>query len=165
MTELEKVQLGHSEFTQLSSEILGEGHRLRFTAHGSSMAPFVRDGDVLTVLPVEGVKLKLGNIVFYRSGGASLIAHRIVGIEHNGENTLLRLRGDSSPGSEELVSQENILGLIASLERPEGERVQINQGNWARLGSLWVHLFPLPLIAYRMVKKIRSLFSRGVSPN
>lgn len=156
---LEKVKLDHSEFTRLSSEILGEGHRLRFTAHGSSMAPFVRDGDVLTVLPVDDALLKLGEIVFYRSAGDSLIAHRIVGLELDGKVPMLRVRGDSSPGTEEFVSKDNILGLIESVERSEGDHVQINQGNWARLGLLWVHLYPLPLIAYRMAKKIRSLFS------
>lgn len=153
---MEKVRLEHPEFTQLSSEILEEGNRLRFTAHGSSMAPFIHDGDILTVEPVDHPKLRVGKIVFYRTEGDSVIAHRIIGIRREDEKANLRVRGDSSPGSEDAIVVDQILGQIEVVERGD-KQIRISEGAWGFLGSVWVYLFPLPYITYRIALKIRSV--------
>jgi hypothetical protein len=162
--DMEKVSLEHPEFTQLSTEILGEGHRLRFTAHGSSMAPFIRGGDVLTVEPVESSQLRVGDIVFYRTEGDSLIAHRIIGIEKNNAKLKLRVRGDSSPGSEDAIAGDQILGRIEIVERG-GKEIRINDGGWGSLGSIWVTLYPLPFITYSVLRKIGTILSPQVDEN
>jgi hypothetical protein len=159
-----KVKLNHSEFTQLSSEILDEGKILRFTAHGSSMAPFIRDGDILTVEPVDHTLLRVGKIVFYRTEGDSLIAHRIVGIQEDSEGILLKVRGDVSPGSEDVITLDKILGLIVSVAR-RGKEIRMSEGTWQSLGSLWVYLYPFPFIAYRIIRKIRTIFSPQAAEN
>jgi hypothetical protein len=156
---MEKLNINHPEFAQLSSEILEMGNALRFIAHGSSMAPFIRDGDVLTVEPADPTMLRVGQIVFYRSSGETMVAHRVVRIKAKGETVLLTIRGDASPGSEDVIPSDMVLGHIVNINRM-GEKVRINDGMWRRLGLAWIILHPLPLIAYRVLRKIRSPFSQ-----
>ncbi|MHA2427778.1 MAG: S24/S26 family peptidase [Candidatus Hermodarchaeia archaeon] len=148
---MEKLSLNHPEFAQLSSEILEKGNALRFTAHGSSMAPFIRDGDVLTVEPATISELRMGDIVLYRTEGDSVVAHRIVGIL----GSSLKVRGDASPGSESFIAPDQVLGVIIIVERT-GDQIKINEGLWRVLGLLWIFTYPLPLLAFRLIRKIRT---------
>lgn len=147
---MKKLNLDHPEFAKLTTDILEGGNALRFAAHGVSMEPFILDGDILTIEPIKTNVLRVGDIVFYRAEGDSLVAHRIVGKL----GSSLKVRGDSSPGSEGIITLDKVLGVIASVER-EGYQTNIKSGLWRGLGYLWILAYPLPLLAYRLIRKIR----------
>ena len=69
-----------ADFLPLAAEILAEGRALRFKARGGSMYPFVRDGDVVHVKPVEGSAVGVGDVVLCRYGENRLVAHRVIGV-------------------------------------------------------------------------------------
>ena len=58
--------ISFEEFEAISTTVLTGGMKLRFRANGSSMRPFIRDGDVLTVENVEVRELTPGEIILVR---------------------------------------------------------------------------------------------------
>jgi hypothetical protein len=149
-----EVNLNHTEFADLSSEILGRGSALRFRAHGSSMLPFIRAGDILTIEPVPVTALKVGDVVFYRAAGDGLIAHRLVGREmHNGQMILL-MRGDATTSPAERIQPEQILGRAASLQRGR-KTIPQDRGLWRRAALLWLRLSPLRFFLLRLAHAVK----------
>ncbi|MDA2923324.1 hypothetical protein MYX65_01495 [Acidobacteria bacterium AH-259-L09] len=61
----------------LTAELLSRGTSVRFRPSGRSMYPSIREGEVITVEPVEPSDVKRGDIILYRSE-RGVIAHRIV---------------------------------------------------------------------------------------
>ena len=49
------ISLNRDEFAELALQILDDGNSLKFRAHGESMNPFIRNGDILEVQPVPGI--------------------------------------------------------------------------------------------------------------
>jgi signal peptidase I len=126
-----------SLFFDLTSEVLRNGHRMRFRAEGKSMHPTIRDGEAITVEPVTPFDVKTGDIILYRSG-RGVKAHRVLAIEggrgqrsainprssiHDPRSLPLRprysflLRGDASSSCDDPVEPQQILGKVVSVER------------------------------------------------
>ena len=95
--------------------VLQRGGRFRFSAKGASMSPFIKDGDVLTVIPVEKGNITIGNVIACLiPHSKKLIVHRIVA--KSGKNFLVK--GDNSlTNVDGLISKEQILGVVARVER------------------------------------------------
>jgi hypothetical protein len=90
------------------------------------MAPFVRDGDVITVSPVGQIRPRIGEVVaFTRPEEGNLVVHRVVA--RHGSACLIAGDGvqDATDG---IVPCENILGRVTRVER-NGRDV------WLGLGS------------------------------
>jgi hypothetical protein len=157
---VDKIDISHSDFANLSSEILKGGKVLRFTAHGSSMVPFIFDGDVLTIQDVGSSMVAKGDIVFYRTQNDGLMAHRIIKVHSTDGKVRFSARGDGSPGSEEIIDADQVIGEVISIRR--GRRTfPIKRGIWKILGYLWAHLHPVPYLTYRLLRKLRSSLGRS----
>ena len=145
---MREVRLGPEEFTELSTEILGQGRTLRFKARGFSMWPFVRDGDTLTVQSAQADALRVGDIAFYIGDGDSPVAHRVIARQIADGQLVLRTRGDALSGAAELVRPEAVLGRVVSIER--GDRSIAPNRGLRRLTSLaWIRLQPLSSLLAR----------------
>ena len=103
---------------ELISELLKQGHKVRFKAPGKSMQPAVLDGDVLIVEPVDAAVIKIGDIILYQAE-AHLIAHRVKSIEKNENFYAFLLCGDASFSYDEPVYADQILGKAIAIERDE----------------------------------------------
>ena len=126
---------------ELISQLLQDGHNVRFRAPGKSMHPAILDGDVLLVEPIDSAGIKIGDIILYQAD-EGMIAHRVIDIEKVEDPNFLRaglpapgsvpdterkqasflrysfiLRGDASYSSDEPVYAEQILGKIVAVER------------------------------------------------
>ena len=157
-----EIILSHTDFADLSTQILQQGTSLRFTAHGSSMSPFIRDGDVMTVEPVRVADLKVGDVVFYHTNGEMLAAHRVVGRHVEGDEIVLTMRGDSSLRYDEKVHAGRILGRVVNVQR--GKKVfHLNKG-WMRvLPILWITSTPLRSILLRIAWRVRKVVAAFIS--
>ncbi len=80
--------LSISAAKEILTAVLATGNRFRFTAHGVSMSPFIRDGDTVELAPVQ--KIRLGDILLAEKNGR-LLLHRAVAIK---KDTVL-LKGDN----------------------------------------------------------------------
>jgi len=136
------LQAPPDQFTQLAGEILKMGSCLRFKALGSSMTPFIRNGDVLTIIPGTVSDIQIGDIAFYRTTGQHTVAHRVLGKKITAEQTLLTIRGDASAGPYEWIPASRILGRAIQFER-HGKTFRLDTPSARLAGRLWAALQPL----------------------
>jgi hypothetical protein len=126
---VKQISMKDSDFADISEEILNRGDLIRFKAHGSSMIPLIRDGDLLTIEPLEPDDIKQGMVIFYRTAGEKCVAHRVTRVDiRNGQRTLIT-RGDASPRSEEEVSEVKMLGQVIRIHRCD-HRIDLNHNLW-----------------------------------
>lgn len=110
---------------ELLEAVLGRGAPLRAKMRGRSMTPCIRDCDIVTVGPVSGEALDVGDIVaFLMPGSERLAVHRIIARARDG----WLVRGDACAMPDGVVDPSRILGRVTGVERHE-HRV--------RLGVLW----------------------------
>lgn len=109
----------------LLQAVLARGVPFRFCARGWSMVPFIRDGDVITITPLNGMLPGNGKIVaFIRPETGNLVVHRVVG--RRGDDFLIQ--GDSgSDCVDGLIPWENLLGAVKTISR-NGRRVWLGLG-------------------------------------
>src|SRR3972149_9018543 len=85
-----------ADFVELSEEIMDKGACLRFRARGFSMRPFIRDGDFITVSPIENSSIRIGDVVFYSTAENKVIAHRVIKKYGKNGNVKLLIKGDAT---------------------------------------------------------------------
>jgi signal peptidase I len=100
----------------LAAEVADSFGRVRLRVSGTSMAPAVRPGDLLSV---EGAKLKKiseGQVVVFSRGGR-LIAHRVVTQTEKAGESYLVTRGDRRWRNDVPVSSAEVVGRVTGIER------------------------------------------------
>jgi hypothetical protein len=95
-------------FAPLCLELLAQGTPIRFRASGSSMAPTIRDGELLHVVPLAGA-VRMGCVVLYECGGR-LTAHRVR--RRDGET--LVCQGDGWQCRPERVPLSAVRGVVVA---------------------------------------------------
>lgn len=99
----------------LMESVLSSGHRFRFTAHGVSMSPFIRDGDRVELERITA--LKVGDIVA-ASREEKLLVHRIVAVK----NGKVLLKGDHLRNPDGWFEQADLLGKIVAVTHDRKEQ-------------------------------------------
>lgn len=105
------------EFEALAREVLAYGKPFRFTARGSSMQPFILDGDEVNICSVDSLKIRLGDILFARTGSDALVAHRVIRIKEDDGERLFELQGDDCNRSDGFIAARNVLGKVCQVRR------------------------------------------------
>ena len=118
-------------------ESLRRGQRVRLNATGSSMWPFLRDGDYIELASVEEAP-RVGAILLARVAPDCYVLHRLCRID--GDN--LYLLGDSQHEAEGPLPREALIGEALCVERARGWRT-LYRGFWYFAGRLWLTLRPL----------------------
>ena len=136
----------------LMRAVLDKGKPFRFEARGTSMYPFIREGDVVTVAPLAGPDPRPGDVAaFVQPGTSGVRVHRIVKVEAG----RYFLKGDNALDADGALAREAILGLVVRLERGGRDRpvgATIRTAAIARLSrTFWFT---------RTSRRMRRLFSR-----
>lgn len=93
---------------------LERGASMRMTVYGESMMPFLRNGDVVTISPLEGRPPQIGDILaFEKPGARKLVIHRLVRKCEYG----YELKGDNCRRPDETASEFHLQGVVAQIER------------------------------------------------
>lgn len=110
---------------ELMRAVLARGVPFRFRALGWSMAPFIRDGDVITVAPLGQDRAAIGEVLaFVRPDVGSLVVHRVVARR----GTAVVLQGDAVPEYPDgVIPSQNIVGRVKRIER-NGRSVWLGLG-------------------------------------
>jgi phage repressor protein C with HTH and peptisase S24 domain len=105
--------------------VLATGHAFRFKAKGWSMTPFIRDGDVISIVPITMDRCRLGEVVaFTRPETGHLVVHRIIG----GTGRDYLIQGDSAVDETDgIISHDQLLGKVSRVER-DGRCIWLGQG-------------------------------------
>jgi hypothetical protein len=124
VVKAEERALSGAALLELMRAVLARGVPFRFCARGWSMAPFIRDGDVITVSPLLA-RPGVGEVVaFVRPGAGNLVVHRVVGRR----GLAVLIQGDSAPELPDgLVPRDNLLGRVTRIER-QGRDVWLGLG-------------------------------------
>lgn len=125
-----------TDLFDLAHELVDAGASFCFTARGWSMYPFVKEGDVLQVVPVTFRELGIGDVVFYRSG-SRLLAHRVIGFVFEADQVWIRARGDGFLQEDPPVSEPDVVGRVNMIHRPWRGReriIRLDRGFRHRLG-------------------------------
>jgi len=114
------------------------------------MYPTIRDGEVVTVAPVQARDVGRGDVLLYLTE-RGLTAHRVLR-RLPGEETAFRVRGDAPGSEEELVVGTQVLGRVESVERA-GRELPVG-------GFLRIQVRALVQLAQRVLALARGL--RGI---
>ena len=156
----DEMFLSRGALLELMTAVLSKGCSFRFKAKGWSMTPFIRDGDVIKVDPINAHPLQVGQVVaFHSADERCLVVHRIIARTDTG----YLIQGDSAMGeSDGIVRQDQLLGQVSRVDR-EGRRVWLGQGP-GRGVVAWLsrrgHLARLRMGWNAWVARIRKLLSK-----
>jgi hypothetical protein len=130
----DQILLSGAALEELMRDVISKDKRFRFRAKGFSMSPFIRDGDLITVSPLAGAPLAVGDVVaFINPPADKLTVHRIVTIKPDG----LLIRGDNQAAlGDGLIPVPNILGRVTLVERG-GKIIRLGLGPERRLIALF----------------------------
>ncbi|MHB8094429.1 MAG: S24/S26 family peptidase [Candidatus Aminicenantales bacterium] len=147
-----ELPLSSDSLLVLLQGVLSRGVPFRFQAKGFSMSPLIRDGDVLTVSPINDGRIRLGDIVaFVSPANGKLAVHRVVGIE-NGQ---LEIKGDNVDERDGFIPEKKILGVVTSAER-RGRKIRLGLGAERSMIAFLSSrgLARLPLSVIRFLKRL-----------
>jgi len=99
------------------------------------MRPFIRDGALLTVEPVQAEELRSGDIVLYRSGD-HVSAHRLLLMSKSETGAELIIGGDALSEPLERVSADQVLGRIIRVEQA-GVTTAVDTRFRRLIGLIW----------------------------
>ncbi len=144
---------------ELLRAVLDKGVPFRFRAKGFSMTPFIKDGDVITVFPLEGSRPRLGDIVaFTHPVTKRLCIHRMIGKKK--DNFILK--GDNVSGIEDIVTLNSLLGCVKLVERNE-KQAFLGLGPERFLIALLVRTRILPTLLPFLWRLVRPVVKRRPS--
>lgn len=144
-----------SELMPVVREALLAGSTVRLTVSGSSMWPFVKSGDVVTLEAVGPVPPRVGDILLVAREADQYVLHRVV---HRSGNAVF-LAGDGDDRREGPLAPEQVLGRTVAVTR--GSRTwSVVRGTWYGLGLLWVALLPVRSWLYLPARRLARLAGR-----
>lgn len=119
------LSLSGKALIELMRAVHAKGRPFRFRAGGHSMAPFIRDGDVICLAPLTAREPGAGDVAaFIHPGTGRLCVHRVLSVKGN----RYLIRGDNLPEKPDgRVPREAILGRVTIVERT-GRRVRMGLG-------------------------------------
>ena len=149
--------LDRNAFSSVADSLLAAGFKLRFRAGGHSMGSAVRDGERVTVAPVDARDVDVGDIVLCQTWRGPL-AHRVQRIENAAAGAVrFVLRGDASFEDDQPVAPAQLRGRVVSVER-DGRALDLA----VRGGALGRRLFVAALRArVALAAATRAIGMRG----
>jgi hypothetical protein len=109
-----KIGFSNEELVVIISSTLAKEASTRIKALGCSMFPFIMGGDIITLSPLSKVPPGKGRVAAFTCDKRKrLTVHRIVKKQGN----CYLIKGDNCGGSDGLVPESNILGIVTKVER------------------------------------------------
>jgi signal peptidase I len=96
--------------------LLKEGRSTLFKMNGNSMYPVLKDGDVGMVQQCDPEKLRIGDIVVFKSRD-KYVAHRLIKIQKKGSLNFFTARGDKNLFNDPSFTAEALAGQIIQFNR------------------------------------------------
>jgi signal peptidase I len=149
---MSELEFSESRFANVARQVLSEGHVLKFCAQGSSMWPFIRPGDLLSIQP-ENSKLSIGDVVLAVQTDHRWLVHRITQICQVEGSLAIVTRGDALAHTDPPVPVSQVLGRLESLER-KGRTLDCSSPAVRMLVWIWRLSYP---VSYRLARKISEL--------
>ncbi len=148
------LTLSGSGLSTLMTACLEKGAGFRFRARGSSMTPFIRDGDILTVSGAPDIRPQVGDVAaVINPATGTVIVHRIV----REKGTAFCIKGDNCRHADGFFDKSTVTGVIVKAER-HGRPVRFGLGPEKRMAALLSRTGLLTYLLLPLLRKIRPLF-------
>lgn len=147
------MTLSCKELIPLICAALDTGARVRFTATGSSMFPFLRNGETVEIERVEDGELRPGDVALAERADGSYVLHRIADIRQD------RVFMVSDAGNEDgWLPLTSIIARACAVRRND-RWIRLDTAGARRLGLGWTKLHfvgpPLLGVAVRVRARLR----------
>lgn len=110
------------KFYPLMLEAFEENKTFSFPVKGTSMRPFLKNGDIVTLKKFDG-NAKIGDVLFYRRDDMSFVLHRVRKIKNN----KLYIVGDHQTPLEE-VSYDKIIATTINYKKSNKDKIYNMKG-------------------------------------
>jgi signal peptidase I len=129
--------LNSQELMPIICAALKRGQRVRLTVNGTSMIPFIFDGNVveLEFTPAP----RLGDLVLVKTDQNRYVLHRIVRVD---SGSRFFIRGDAQLHSDGPFAQDAILGRVTTVWRKD-RALALYKGLWRQAGLAWIRTSPM----------------------
>lgn len=150
------LELSGEAFLTVMEAVLANGASFRFKARGFSMTPFIRDGDIVTVLPRKDRIPGTGDVVaFVNPGTRKLMVHRIIGMRGDSYT----IKGDNRTEMDGTIPGGQILGIASKVER-NGRIISLGNDSGKSLATGLNRIgFLIPALI-RIARGVRSFWRR-----
>ncbi|KEQ28184.1 S24/S26 family peptidase [Pedobacter antarcticus] len=131
----------------LFEQVLGyikQGKYVTIPVKGTSMLPFLKDGNRVSLKSFHVSELTKGIIVLANVKG-EMILHRVVKYD----STKIYLAGDGNVAAHEVVNYDDVVAIAHTVYRGETE-VKLNQRKWRYLGQIWYLIRPVRRVARKL---------------
>ena len=120
-------------------QLLKDGYTIQIQPQGYSMYPmFVPGRDEAVIAPVEGNKLRRGQVVLYRRKNRLLVLHRIWKVRPEG----LYMVGDNQTEIEGPLHKEQVLGVLEAFVR-KGRKISVRHPVYRFSSGIWLRMRPM----------------------
>jgi signal peptidase I len=151
----EHIVLRRPSFSLVTESLLAAGLSVRFRAHGRSMSPAVRDGECVTVAPVDVQKVSLGDVLLCETWRGP-VAHRVIEVEDAPSGVRFATAGDASDTPDRPVEGAQVRGRLVSVDR-DGKTISLALAG----GRLGRRAFLLALRARKLLGSIARAVEAG----
>jgi len=127
-------------------EFINEGRQVKMNISGSSMQPFLFDGDTVLLKAIQWKDIKLGDIILGKYNGLYVL-HRVI----NKKIDCVHLAGDNNTHQIEVIYSKNIYALATSLIKPMGN-VDLTTCSSRYKGLCWYYLRPFRIVWNKLFK-------------
>lgn len=146
----------------IALQALGEGEHLEVRLGGSSMRPFIRNGELARVGPPPA-RPKHGTVLICTRGTnheAGLIIHRVTGVRMVQGRVQVRTKGDAMSRDDGWWDIPQVLGRVVSVLRG-GRWVPLDRGYLHYVGWLYSRLSRFSPALYPFVRTLKRYWGRA----
>ena len=108
------LKLESGELNALTDSVLGNGTVITFKAGGQSMWPFIKNMDTVTLAPVSGRHIGMGEVVGYiHPGTGRFLIHRVI----KKVTCFYYIKGDNCREADGWIEMNRVKGVLISINR------------------------------------------------
>jgi len=137
-------------FARLAIDLSVAGRPFKVAVYGTSMFPFIRNGDVITITPFRS-RIRRGRVIAFLRRDGRLIIHRVVKVLPDGVIT----KGDNLPETDTPLSFERIIGTVNTVHRND-RRIRFGVAGISGMLVAWLSLcdwlLPLRRLRRRLIR-------------
>ena len=135
-------------------KLLESGQTVSVKPQGYSMYPlFVPGRDEAVIEPLNGRRVKRGDVVLFRRHESILVLHRVLRRDENG----FYFVGDNQTETEGPISEEQLRGILVIIKR-NGKEISVSNPVYRFLESIWLCMRPVRPVFTRAASGIKKLF-------
>jgi signal peptidase I len=102
---------------QVVKKVIGEHRWIELPAKGTSMYPYIKEGDICTFETSALPDLEKGDVILFHNVQGQLISHRFIKTTMIDGDRYLMCKGDTNFGYDEPILPQQVIGKLMYIKR------------------------------------------------